>query len=73
VVRRVGDVAGVTQCSSCSSWYISANITGKPRQLMPYIGGFPAYVEHCEVVAKAGYHGFAVVSLTSDRRSSSSR
>ena len=44
--------------STCSSWYIGANIPGKPRVYMPYLGGFPAYVQKCEDVAAKGYQGF---------------
>ena len=60
-VGHVGETAGATLRSSCSSWYIGANIPGKPRVFMPYIGGFPAYIERCEAVVKAGYEGFAVI------------
>jgi cyclohexanone monooxygenase len=59
-VGHVGEVAGHTLRSSCSSWYVGANIPGKPRVFMPYIGGFPAYVERCEAVVRNGYEGFAV-------------
>ena len=54
------EVAGLTLRSTCSSWYVGANIPGKPRVFMPYIGGFPAYVKKCEQVAAAGYEGFAM-------------
>ena len=60
-VGHVGEVAGVTLRASCSSWYIGANIPGKPRVFMPYIGGFPAYAERCEAVVRNGYEGFALV------------
>src|SRR5436190_1899249 len=60
-VGHVGEQAGGTLRSSCSSWYVGANIPGKPRVFMPYIGGFPAYIERCEAVVKAGYEGFALV------------
>jgi cyclohexanone monooxygenase len=59
-VGHVGEVAGSTLRSSCSSWYVGANIPGKPRVFMPYIGGFPAYIERCEAVVKNGYEGFAL-------------
>jgi cation diffusion facilitator CzcD-associated flavoprotein CzcO len=59
-VGHVGQVAGATLRSSCSSWYVGANIPGKPRVFMPYIGGFPAYIERCEAVVKNGYEGFAL-------------
>jgi cation diffusion facilitator CzcD-associated flavoprotein CzcO len=59
-VGHVGDVAGLTLRSNCSSWYIGANIPGKPRVFMPYIGGFPAYIERCEAVVRNGYEGFSL-------------
>ncbi len=59
-VVHVGEVAGTTMRSSCSSWYVGANIPGKPRVFMPYIGGLPAYIERCEAVVAKGYEGFAI-------------
>jgi len=59
-VRHVGEVAGYTMRSTCSSWYVGANIPGKPRVFMPYIGGLPAYIQRCEAVVKNGYEGFAL-------------
>jgi cyclohexanone monooxygenase len=38
---------------------LGVNIPGKPRVFMPYIGGFPKYVERCRDIADAGYVGFA--------------
>ena len=47
-------------CSpGCNSWYTGANITGKPRIFMPWLG-YPSYVEKCEQVASAGYRGFEI-------------
>ena len=37
-----------------------ANVPGKPRVFMPYIGGFPAYVQKCDAVAANAYEGFAL-------------
>jgi cyclohexanone monooxygenase len=59
-VSHVRDVAGLSLRSTCSSWYIGANVPGKPRVFMPYIGGFPAYVEKCDAVVADGYEGFAL-------------
>jgi len=59
-VEHVNQVAGLSLRSTCSSWYVGANVPGKPRVFMPYIGGFPAYVERCEKVAAGGYDGFAL-------------
>ena len=43
--------------TGCNSWYQGANIPGKPRVFMPYIG-FPPYVEKCNDVVARGYEGF---------------
>jgi cation diffusion facilitator CzcD-associated flavoprotein CzcO len=59
-VAHVGEVAGGSLRSTCSSWYIGANVPGKPRVFMPYIGGFPAYVQKCDAVAANGYEGFVL-------------
>jgi cation diffusion facilitator CzcD-associated flavoprotein CzcO len=40
------------------SWYVGANIPGKPRVLLPYVGGLAKYGEECRQVADAGYRGF---------------
>jgi cation diffusion facilitator CzcD-associated flavoprotein CzcO len=58
-VAHVNAVADATLYPTCNSWYLGANIPGKPRVFMPYIG-FPAYVEKCNEVAGKGYLGFAV-------------
>ena len=44
---------------STDSWYTGANIEGKPRVFMPYLGGCPAYAQKCEDVVAKGYEGFA--------------
>jgi len=40
------------------SWYIGANVPGKPRFFMPYAGGLARYREICDQIAKQGYEGF---------------
>jgi len=57
-VEHVTEVAGGNLRSTCSSWYVGANIPGKPRVFMPYIGGFPMYVQKCEEIVRNGYEGF---------------
>jgi len=59
-VGEVGKSASITLRSTCSSWYVGANIPGKPRVFMPYIGGFPSYIEHCKAVVAEDYRGFAL-------------
>ncbi len=56
-VEHVNEVAAPTVYPSCNSWYLGANVPGKPRVFMPYIG-FPTYVEKCDEVARNGYEGF---------------
>ncbi len=62
-VAHVNSVADRTIFPSCNSWYLGANIPGKPRVFMP-LPGFPAYVERCEQVKANDYEGFRFESLT---------
>jgi cyclohexanone monooxygenase len=55
---HVNEMAGRTLRYTCNSWYLGVNIPGKPRVFMPYIGGFPRYIETCTEVAAGGYQGF---------------
>ena len=57
-VQTVNNIAAGTLYPTCNSWYLGANVPGKPRVFMPYLG-FPAYVAKCEQVAAEGYEGFA--------------
>ena len=59
-VEHVTEVSQVSLRSTCSSWYVGANVPGRPRVFMPYIGGFPVYVQKCNEVMKAGYDGFVL-------------
>jgi hypothetical protein len=52
-------VASVTLFPSCNSWYLGANVPGKPPLFMPYLG-FTAYSAKCAEVANNGYEGFAL-------------
>ena len=56
-VAHVNDVADRTVFPSCNSWYLGANVPGKPRVFMPY-PRMPAYVRKCDRVAARGYEGF---------------
>ena len=40
------------------SWYLGANVEGKSRIFMPYVGGFPKYYEKCKEIEKSNYKGF---------------
>jgi cyclohexanone monooxygenase len=57
-VEHVGELAGRTLRYTCGSWYLGVNVPGKPRVFMPYIGGFPKYIERCNEIAANGYEGF---------------
>jgi len=57
-VEHVAETADHTLRGTCNSWYLGANVPGKPRVFMPYIGGMIAYRETCAQVAADGYTGF---------------
>ncbi|MDX1539843.1 MAG: NAD(P)/FAD-dependent oxidoreductase [Geminicoccaceae bacterium] len=52
------EAADATIKGTTGSWYIGANVAGKPRVFMPYIGGVPAYLQKCDEVVRGGYAGF---------------
>ena len=58
-MKHAHEVASATLHASTNSWYTGANIPGKPRTLLPYIGGLDKYTAICEEIAAAGYRGFA--------------
>jgi cyclohexanone monooxygenase len=58
-VAEVRGIAELTLLPTCNSWYQGANVPGKPRVFMPYLG-FPAYIEKCEDVVAKGYEGFEI-------------
>jgi cyclohexanone monooxygenase len=57
-VQHVNDVGHATLYPQANSWYMGANIPGKPRMFMPYIGGVGVYRQKCDEVAAKGYEGF---------------
>ncbi|MEO8714628.1 MAG: NAD(P)/FAD-dependent oxidoreductase [Acetobacteraceae bacterium] len=59
-VEHVNTVTDGTLYPLANSWYIGANIPGKPRVFMPYVGGFDAYKRKCDEVAAKGYEGFVI-------------
>ncbi len=58
-VEHVNDVANMTLFPKGGSWYLGANVKGKPRIFMPYAGGVGAYREICDAVKADGYRGFS--------------
>ena len=61
-IAHVNQVAEGTMYTapSCNSWYLGANIPGKPRIFMPYVGGFPQYKSRCDAIVKNHYEGFVI-------------
>ncbi len=59
-VQHVNEVGHATLYPQANSWYMGANIPGKPRMFMPYIGGVGVYREKCDAVAAKGYDGFTL-------------
>ena len=57
-VQHNNEVADSTLYPLANSWYMGANIPGKPRIFMPYVGGVTNYVKKCNEVAEKGYEGF---------------
>ena len=57
-VDHVQDTANKTLFPRANSWYMGANIPGKPRLFMPYIGGVGRYRKICEEKAAQGYASF---------------
>jgi cyclohexanone monooxygenase len=61
-VAQVNQNASLTLFPQANSWYLGANIPGKPRVFMPYIGGVGPYREACDQIAAKGYEGFALAA-----------
>jgi cation diffusion facilitator CzcD-associated flavoprotein CzcO len=60
-VEHVNEAADRTLLPQAgTSWYLGANVPGKPRVFMPYAGGFAAYTRTCDEVAEKDYEGFAL-------------
>ena len=57
-VELVNTTADATLFPVANSWYSGANVPGKPRVFMPYVGGVGVYREICNDIAKSGYTGF---------------
>ena len=61
-IAHVNEAAEGTMftAASCNSWYLGANIPGKPRIFMPYVGGVGTYRETCDRVTANDYEGFVL-------------
>jgi cyclohexanone monooxygenase len=67
-VQHNNEVADRTLYPLANSWYVGANIPGKPRVFMPYVGGVAAYKKKCDEVAAKGYEGFRLDGITEEQR-----
>ncbi|MFN8511460.1 MAG: NAD(P)/FAD-dependent oxidoreductase [Chloroflexia bacterium] len=59
-VAHVNEVGNATLYPRANSWYMGANIPGKPRVFMPYIGGVGTYRQKCAEITASGYTGFTL-------------
>lgn len=59
-VDHVRELADHTLFPRAASWYMGANVPGKPRVFLPYIGGVGTYRQICDQVRDAGYKGFVL-------------
>jgi len=67
-MEHVTEVAYSTLFPLADSWYLGANIPGKPRVFTPYVGGCGPYRDRCDAVVSAGYEGFVLSASASARR-----
>ena len=68
-VEHVNEVGDMTLYPETASWYMGANIPGKTRVFMPYVGGVGNYRKKCDEVAAEGYTGFDLVEGPASRPS----
>jgi len=72
-VAHVNEVAHTTLYPQANSWYMGANIPGKPQIFMPYIGGVGAYRQICNDVAAKGYEGFTMTAAEQPQKVAASQ
>jgi cyclohexanone monooxygenase len=71
-VAHVNEVAHTTLYPQANSWYMGANIPGKPQIFMPYIGGVGIYRKICNDVAAKGYDGFVMTTAEQPQKMAAS-
>ncbi len=59
-MHHVNDAADKTLFFQSNTWYVGANIPGKPRVIYPYVGGVGVYRGICDEIAAKGYEGFTL-------------
>jgi len=57
-VQHTNDYGDISLMLKANSWYVGANVPGKPRVFMPYAGGVGSYRATCDEVVRRGYLGF---------------
>ncbi len=57
-VTHVNDFGNITLFPRANSWYMGANVPGKPRVFLPYVGGVDGYRTICNEVVERDYLGF---------------
>jgi len=57
-VQHTNDYGDISMMFKANSWYVGANVPGKPRVFMPYAGGVGRYRATCDEVVKRDYLGF---------------
>jgi cyclohexanone monooxygenase len=60
--QHVTEMASESLYPQADSWYLGANIPGKPRVFMPYIGGNAYYQTEIDEVTQKAYDGFELSS-----------
>jgi cation diffusion facilitator CzcD-associated flavoprotein CzcO/acetyl esterase/lipase len=65
--QHVQDCAAITLHPTANSWYMGANVPGKPRVFLPYIGGVDAYRQACDDVVGQDYLGFRMTGPDGER------
>jgi cation diffusion facilitator CzcD-associated flavoprotein CzcO/acetyl esterase/lipase len=65
--QHVQDWGAITLHPTANSWYMGANVPGKPRVFLPYIGGVDGYRQACDDVVAQGYLGFRMTGPREDR------
>ncbi|MFT7601617.1 MAG: cation diffusion facilitator CzcD-associated flavoprotein CzcO [Acidimicrobiales bacterium] len=59
-VKHVAETGDGTLYPMADSWYMGANVPGKTRVFLPYVGGCGPYRERCDEIAAKGYEGFVL-------------
>ena len=68
-VRHNTEAGDATLYPLANSWYMGSNVPGKPRMLMPYIGGVGVYRQECDDIVADNYRGFVIRDAAKSARS----